>query len=225
MLQRFTGGEAVRLDVVERGNDGIGCVPGFRSRGEQWQIVESGGDPSSRIAAGLELGEHRLRAGNHGGRQSRELSDRDPVAAVGSAVGDFVQQDEIALPFARPHVVQRECVEAAGEARQLVVVSREQSPALQLIVHGLDHGPGNRKPVIGRSAAADLVEDDEALLRRLGKNGGGLDHLDHEGRAAAGEIIRRADAAEQAIDDPNFGAGCRDERSCLGEHCDERGLP
>ena len=44
------------------------------------------------------------------------------------------------------------------------------------------------------------------LRRRLGEDRGGLDHLDHEGRAAAREIVRRADAAEQAVDDAELGA-------------------
>ena len=46
-----------------------------------------------------------------------------------------------------------------------------------------------------RLRAARLVED-----RR------GLDHLDHEGRAAAREIVGGADAAEQAVDDADVAA-------------------
>ncbi len=44
-----------------------------------------------------------------------------------------------------------------------MIMGREQRPAADLVVHRLDHRPGDREPVIGRGAAADLVEDDEAL--------------------------------------------------------------
>ena len=73
--------------------------------------------------------------------------------------------------------------------------------------------PGDRQPVEGRGAAADLVEHDEGPLGRLIEDRGGLDHLDHEGRAAAGEIVGGADAAEQAIDDADMGASRRHERA------------
>ena len=62
------------------------------------------------------------------------------------------------------------------------------------------------------------------LRRRLREDRGGLDHLDHEGRAAAREIVRRADAAEQAVDDADRGARGGDEAAGLGEHGDQRGL-
>ena len=75
---------------------------------------------------------------------------------------DLVQQHEIALPLARADVVQRQRVEPVGEPRQLVIMGREQAAAADLVVHRLDHRPGDREPVIGRGAAADLVEDDEA---------------------------------------------------------------
>ena len=60
--------------------------------------------------------------------------------------------------------------------------------------------------------------------RRLREDGGGLDHLDHEGRTAAREIVRGADAAEQAVDDADLGAGGGDEAAGLREHGDQRGL-
>ena len=60
--------------------------------------------------------------------------------------------------------------------------------------------------------------------RRLGEDRRGLDHLDHEGRTAAREIVGGADAAEQAVDDADPRARGRDEAAGLGEHRDQRGL-
>ena len=68
----------------------------------------------------------------------------------------------------------------------------------------LDAGPGDREAVEGRRAAADLVEDDQRTRGRLIEDRRRLDHLDHEGRTAAREIVRRADAGEQAVDDRRY---------------------
>ena len=63
--------------------------------------------------------------------------------------------------------------------------------------------PGNRKPVIGGGAAADFIEDDEGPVAGPVQDGGGLDHLDHEGRPAARQIVGGADATEHPVDDPD----------------------
>src|SRR5690606_38029764 len=75
-----------------------------------------------------------------------------------------------------------------------------------------------------RGAAADFVENDEAALAGLSEDRRGLDHFDHEGRAAASEVVGRADAAEQAIDQADGGARGRDEAARLGEQHDQRVL-
>ena len=84
----------------------------------------------SRRARAFELGEHRAGPGDDRWRQPGELGDGDAVAAVGGAVGDLVEQDQIALPFARADVVERQSVEPSGEPRQLVIMGREEGPAL-----------------------------------------------------------------------------------------------
>ena len=102
---------------------------GLLGGGEQGQIVEPRGDPAGGVAAGLELGEHRLGARDDRRRQAGELGHRDAVAAVGGAVGDFVEEDEVALPLARADMVERQAVEPAGEAGELVIMGREQGAA------------------------------------------------------------------------------------------------
>ena len=88
----------------------------------------------------------------------------------------------------------------------------------------LDRRPGDGEAVEGGGAAADLVEDDERARAGLVEDGGGLDHLDHEGGAAAGEIVGGADAAEQAVDDADVGRLRRHVGADLGEDGDERVL-
>ncbi len=91
-------------------------------------------------------------------------------------------------------MVQRQRIQPIGQPRQLMIMGREQGPRLDLVMHRLDHRPGDRQPVIGRRAAADLVEDHQAVGRCLGEDRRGLDHFDHEGRTAAGKIVGCADA-------------------------------
>ncbi len=87
-----------------------------------------------------------------------------------------------------------------------------------------DHGPGQREPVIGRSAAADFVQHDQAARRGGVEDDGGLGHFDHERRSAAREIVRSADAREHAVDDRHQCGFGGEERSHLGENRKQRGL-
>src|ERR1019366_5941931 len=53
---------------------------------------------------------------------------------------------------------------------------------------------------------------------------GGFGHLDHEGGAAARQVVGRADAGEDAVDDGESGGFGRYERTGLGQDGDDRGL-
>ena len=132
-----------------------------------------------------------------------------------------MQQDKIALPFARADMVERKRVQRFGKPRQLMIMGCEQTAAPVHLVDRLDHRPGEREPVIGRGAAPDLVENHEALRGRLREDRRGLDHLDHEGRSPARQIVARPHAAEQSVDQPEGRGACRYEGACLREHDDQ----
>ena len=53
----------------------------------------------------------------------------------------------------------------------------------------------------------------------------GLDHLDHEGRAAARQVVGGADPAEQLVDDADLRRRRRHEGAHLRQHRDQRVLP
>ena len=89
----------------------------------------------------------------------------------------------------------------------------------------LDRGPGDRQAVEGRGAAADFVEDDQRAFAGLVEDDGGLDHLDHEGGAAAREIVGRADAREQPVDDADPRPRRRHVGADLRHQRDQRVLP
>ena len=114
--------------------------------------------------------------------------------------------------------------QAFGERRQLVIVGGEEGAAPVDLVEMLDRRPGDGEAVEGRGAAADLVEDDQRPRAGLVEDRRGLDHLDHEGRAAAGEIVGRADPAEQPVDDADPRRLRRHIGAGLGEDGDQRVL-
>ena len=117
------------------------------------------------------------------------------------------------MPFLDAHGDVDQAVELLRQRGQFVKVRREQRAAAIGLVQVLDRRPGDRQAVEGRGAAADLVEDDERALARLVEDRRGLDHLDHEGRAPAREIVGGADAREQPVDDRRSWRGAP-ARSC-----------
>ena len=84
--------------------------------------------------------------------------------------------------------------------------------------------PREGEPVVGAGPAADLVEEDKALRRRVVEDVRRLGHLDHERRASSREVVRGADAGVDPVhraDDRGLGG---DEASGVGEQHDMGGL-
>ena len=192
-------------------------------RREQRQVV---GQPRRRRAAlvAFQGFQHRLGAGDDGRRQARQPRDVDAVRTVGGAGSDFVQEYRLAPPLAHPHGVAGEIVQPRGKARELVVVRREQGAATVHRVQVLDRRPGNGEAVERGRAAADLVENDQRARPRLVEDRRRFDHLHHEGRATARQIVRRADAAEQAVHDADPASARRHVAAGLREDRDQRVL-
>ncbi len=75
-----------------------------------------------------------------------------------------------------------------------------------------------------RRAAADFVEQHEALRRRVVQDVRRFAHLHHEGRSAAAEVVGGTDAREDTIDRADTRRTRRHEAAGVGEQHDERGL-
>ena len=148
------------MERVARFGFGRGCC-------EERQIVESRGQPAGRVAARLKFGQHSLGPRQHGRWEACQSSDRDAVAPIRWANSHFMEQHQITLVFAGADMVERERVELLGQPRQFMIMRGKKATAAIGFVHGLDNRPGNCKPVIGRCAAPDFIEDDEAVLGRL----------------------------------------------------------
>ena len=82
----------------------------------------------------------------------------------------------------------------------------------------------DRKPVDRAGAAPDLVDQQQAALRRAAQDVRRLGHLDVEGRLSRGQVVARADAREDAVDDAERRRLGGHERADLREDHDQRGL-
>ena len=115
--------------------------------------------------------------------------------------------------------------ELFGKLGQLVIVGGEQGLGATPGVNVLHHAPGQRETVVGGGAAADFVEHDEAAGGSGIQDDGRFGHLHHEGGAAARQVIGRADAGEDAVEDWQAGRVGGNEGAGLGQDGDQRGLP
>src|SRR5205814_5838882 len=107
---------------------------------------------------------------------------------------------------------------------ELEVVRGEQREGTHARGDVARHRQGERQPVEGTGAAADLIEENETARGGVVQVVGGPGHLHHEGGAPAGEIIRRSDAREDAIDRPEHGALRGHVAAHVREQRDERRL-
>ena len=83
-----------------------------------------------------------------------------------------------------------------------------------------NRGPCNRETVKSRCAAPDFIKNHERLRRGLIEDRSRFDHLNHEGRATARQIIRGPHTRKQAINKPDTRALCRHKTSRLGHDND-----
>ena len=82
----------------------------------------------------------------------------------------------------------------------MVVRGKQRATAIALM-QVLNRRPGDRQPVEGRGAPADFVKNHQRAFAGLIENHRGLDHLHHEGGAAARQIVGGANPREQPVDD------------------------
>ncbi len=148
---------------------------------------------------------HHLGAFDHGGGQAGQSRDLHAITAVCRAFLHLVQEDHVAMPFLDRDRGIFDTGKLPRQRRHLMVVGREKRPAAVHVVQMFERGPGDGKPVIGRGAAPDFVEDHQRPVVGLIEDGGGFDHLDHEGRPPARQIVGGAHAAEKLADQADTG--------------------
>ena len=96
-----------------------------------------------------------------------------------------------------------------------MVVRRKERIAVDLLIDILHDRLRDAHAIIGARTASDLVQNDKTVLRRMPKDVGYLLHFHHEGTLPRRNVIRRADARENAIDRREDRAPCGNERAHL----------
>ena len=111
-----------------------------------------------------------------------------------------------------------------GQRDHLEIVGREQGHGAKLPSQMLGCSPGQRQPIEGAGAAADFVHQYQAAGRGMVQDVRRLRHLHHEGRPAAGQVVRCPDAGEYPVDRADHGLFRRDETADVGHQHDHGGL-
>ena len=136
-----------------------------------------------------------------------------------------MQEHQLTLVFGRIQVHVDAIRYFLGQRCQFEVVGCEHRKCTHRLAHVMRGRPGERQSVKGTRSASYLVHKDQALLSRVVQNGRGLGHFDHKSRAAAGQVIRCANAREYPVDCANPQAVSRDETADMREDDDQGGLP
>ena len=111
-----------------------------------------------------------------------------------------------------------------GDRGELEIMRREQGKRAHPGGHVPGCGPRQRQAVERAGAAPDLIHQDQAALGRRIEDQCGLGHLDHESRAAAGQVIAGADTRMDAVNRPDDGPFSRHEGADSSQNHDQGGL-
>ena len=118
-----------------------------------------------------------------------------------------------------------DAVQPSLELGELVIMCGEEGLRPNDLRDVLDHGPGDAEAVEGRGTAADLIEDQQRLRRRIPEDIRHLVHLHHEGRLTGREVVARADPREDTIADRDIRMARRHEGADARHQHDQRHLP
>jgi len=160
-------------------------------------------------------------------RQPGQACDLDAVTAVGAPGDELVEKEDLVLPFLDGNVEVFHPAVGMRQIGEFMVMGGEEgfhADPLQ-VVEILGNRPGDAQAVKGAGSPADLVQDDQAPGGRLMQDVGAFLHFDEKGRAAAGQVVARADAGEDPIHQADGSLGGGNETADLGQEHNERRLP
>jgi len=144
-----------------------------------------------------------------------------------TAAFELAQEDDLVAQLLDAHMVVLHAGAHLLHFVQLVVVCGEERLGVRrrVVVQVLDHRPGDGNTVVGTRAAADFVQQDDAAVGDVIEDAGRFEHLDHEGRFALRDVVRRPDAREYLVHHTDMRRFGGDEGSHLRHQDDERRLP
>ena len=175
---------------------------------------------------GFELLQYVLGTLHDRARHTRYFSHMNTERVLRSAAHQLAQEDNLAVKLLHRHIVVLYTLEVFLHLVQLVIVSGEERARLRLrvLVKILHDSPGDGDAVVGRRAAAQLVEEHERTRRHVVQDVRRFGHFYHEGRLAERYVVRRSDAGEYLVDDTHMSRVGRHEAAHLRHERDERRL-
>ena len=78
---------------------------------------------------------------------------------------------------------------------------QSQRPDAVRLVKVFGDRPSDADAVVGAGSAPDFIQQDQTAFSQVVQDGGRFIHLDHEGGFAAADVVRGADASENAVED------------------------
>ena len=125
------------------------------------------------------------------------------VTAIGRAVNDLVQENNITVIFLNAHTMERHIRQFINQRCQFMIMRGKQRPTAIDFVQMLDNSPGNGQTVKCSRSSADFIQNHKRTLVRLIQNTCRFDHFNHKGRTAARQIVKGADTGKQLINNAN----------------------
>ena len=108
---------------------------------------------------------------------------------------------------------------------ELMIVGCEQCLCtFAILMHILHDRPCDGHTVVCRCASSDLVKKHQRARRKIVKDHGRLEHLHHESRFSAGDIVRRTHAGEYLVAIADRRSRSRHETTHLRHQHDQRCL-
>ena len=148
----------------------------------------------------------------------------DPIALVGPARNNPVQEYDLVIPLLDRHVPIANARQRPLQLDQLVVVGRKQGARTIAIVQLLDDRPSQAQAIVGARAATDLVEDHQRSLGGGIEDPGRLDHLDHERTLTLGQFVAGSDPRKELIGNPDGRFASRYKTPYLSQYQNGRAL-
>src|SRR5215467_7914805 len=149
---------------------------------------------------------------------ARQFRNIYTVAASGAAWRNAMQKDYAALlVIADGHGIDTQMGQFVSHRCQFVVVCCEECARSCCRVEVLDDGSRYRQAIVGTCSPTNLIQDDQAVSRRVMQDRRRLLHLDHEGAFARRDIILGPDPGKDAVHQSNMRAPCWYEAADLGQ--------
>ena len=158
-------------------------------------------------------------------RHTRKARHMKTEAMGHSTLHQLAEEDDVLAHLLDRNMIVLHAVINIFKIVKFMIMSREQSlGTVAVLMDILHYGAGYGHTVICRCSSSDLVQKHERTGRQIVQDHRRLEHLDHEGRLAAGYVIRRTYTGEDLVAPADLRFCSRHETSYLSHQHDQRSL-